>query len=50
MCVNALSGLYLISTHLREIPRDAAVAGVNALSGLYLISTVPQALTHGVSK
>ena len=40
--VNALSGLYLISTkrYSSEVSK-AAVAGVNALSGLYLISTVP---------
>ena len=40
--VNALSGLYLISTVLRlaRVITEKA-GGVNALSGLYLISTVP---------
>ena len=41
-CVNALSGLYLISTALILIKamKESNVS-VNALSGLYLISTVP---------
>ena len=40
-CVNALSGLYLISTeeYMKEDGRP--LPSVNALSGLYLISTVP---------
>ena len=39
--VNALSGLYLISTYTEE-DREAILSYcVNALSGLYLISTVP---------
>ena len=40
--VNALSGLYLISTlrHL-ELSQISVIKCVNALSGLYLISTVP---------
>ena len=37
--VNALSGLYLISTH--HVLRSLLPKCVNALSGLYLISTVP---------
>ena len=41
-CVNALSGLYLISTKDdgRPFPKWM-IEGVNALSGLYLISTYP---------
>ena len=39
--VNALSGLYLISTHGSLSVNEKAVESVNALSGLYLISTVP---------
>ena len=38
--VNALSGLYLISTHGSLSVNEKAVESVNALSGLYLISTV----------
>ena len=37
-CVNALSGLYLISTKRKKISPDYLNC-VNALSGLYLIST-----------
>ena len=37
-CVNALSGLYLISTQ-KPLYFVKATGGVNALSGLYLIST-----------
>ena len=40
-CVNALSGLYLISTHNKVASFITKYKGVNALSGLYLISTVP---------
>ena len=41
-CVNALSGLYLISTNVYDyIAVTHYIEGVNALSGLYLISTVP---------
>ena len=39
MCVNALSGLYLISTCDRAGFEFWNPDGVNALSGLYLIST-----------
>ena len=38
--VNALSGLYLISTLNRIYYEDEFNLSVNALSGLYLISTV----------
>ena len=38
-CVNALSGLYLISTMYRVELLWYKLPGVNALSGLYLIST-----------
>ena len=41
LCVNALSGLYLISTSPLWEEGVFYVKGVNALSGLYLISTVP---------
>ena len=37
--VNALSGLYLISTKKKASQKDEDLDGVNALSGLYLIST-----------
>ena len=40
-CVNALSGLYLISTWMTTILDSIQNTCVNALSGLYLISTVP---------
>ena len=39
-CVNALSGLYLISTWMTTILDSIQNTCVNALSGLYLISTV----------
>ena len=39
-CVNALSGLYLISTLLEKNGRGILLYRVNALSGLYLISTI----------
>ena len=39
--VNALSGLYLISTVHKTKQQITENGGVNALSGLYLISTVP---------
>ena len=39
-CVNALSGLYLISTLWQDKWSEKDVDCVNALSGLYLISTV----------
>ena len=39
--VNALSGLYLISTTISKNWRIRQLRCVNALSGLYLISTVP---------
>ena len=39
-CVNALSGLYLISTNDDVAIMSLTVLGVNALSGLYLISTM----------
>ena len=39
--VNALSGLYLISTLKRLTISGLKTGCVNALSGLYLISTVP---------
>ena len=42
-CVNALSGLYLISTPIRVNNRSYCDGGVNALSGLYLISTCARA-------
>ena len=39
-CVNALSGLYLISTYLKIWSKIIMnIESVNALSGLYLIST-----------
>ena len=38
-CVNALSGLYLISTEIRDDLFVFLFFCVNALSGLYLIST-----------
>ena len=38
-CVNALSGLYLISTHSTMTSICRSLECVNALSGLYLIST-----------
>ena len=38
-CVNALSGLYLISTQLAAAGLTREGMCVNALSGLYLIST-----------
>ena len=38
-CVNALSGLYLISTKAAVAGILTGACGVNALSGLYLIST-----------
>ena len=41
ICVNALSGLYLISTLHIVIEEHLIMVRVNALSGLYLISTVP---------
>ena len=41
MCVNALSGLYLISTMISLVANFYEDCSVNALSGLYLISTVP---------
>ena len=37
--VNALSGLYLISTAEAEVEKIMQAERVNALSGLYLIST-----------
>ena len=40
-CVNALSGLYLISTFSSHTGFPTHILRVNALSGLYLISTVP---------
>ena len=40
-CVNALSGLYLISTDSEDTYLDLTIDSVNALSGLYLISTYP---------
>ena len=40
-CVNALSGLYLISTVIEFESFSTIFESVNALSGLYLISTVP---------
>ena len=41
--VNALSGLYLISTeHGSLVVNERAVECVNALSGLYLISTMEE--------
>ena len=40
-CVNALSGLYLISTDYKSVIKSKEYRSVNALSGLYLISTVP---------
>ena len=39
ICVNALSGLYLISTYNRNHVDYSCLGSVNALSGLYLIST-----------
>ena len=39
--VNALSGLYLISTKIHLEDAGSSNVSVNALSGLYLISTVP---------
>ena len=44
LCVNALSGLYLISTLDREIDLSSITPCVNALSGLYLISTMKKRL------
>ena len=41
-CVNALSGLYLISTQFQTKWRRRWMNCVNALSGLYLISTKRQ--------
>ena len=41
ICVNALSGLYIISTDGRPLPKWMIENRVNALSGLYIISTVP---------
>ena len=38
-CVNALSGLYLISTWMTSLISSLMIRSVNALSGLYLIST-----------
>ena len=40
MSVNALSGLYLISTVKMIVDSEDTYLGVNALSGLYLISTL----------
>ena len=40
ICVNALSGLYLISTTVWAVLKPQRTYCVNALSGLYLISTV----------
>ena len=40
-CVNALSGLYLISTYREQASTKLSNSRVNALSSLYLISTVP---------
>ena len=39
LSVNALSGLYLISTELLAMDTAQGMMRVNALSGLYLIST-----------
>ena len=39
LSVNALSGLYLISTDSKLTDLATESIGVNALSGLYLIST-----------
>ena len=44
VCVNALSGLYLISTSSLISGSEGVTEGVNALSGLYLISTVSGAI------
>ena len=41
-CVNALSGLYLISTDGKEVKELVNNLCVNALSGLYLISTIQE--------
>ena len=41
LCVNALSGCYLISTFRRLKAKTKKWRCVNALSGCYLISTVP---------
>ena len=40
LSVNALSGLYLISTRMALLQRRHMTVCVNALSGLYLISTL----------
>ena len=42
-CVNALSGLYLISTKAIHLNSGKYISSVNALSGLYLISTAEAA-------
>ena len=39
LCVNALTGLYLISTKINDERRTHNEDCVNALTGLYLIST-----------
>ena len=44
--VNALSGLYLISTSWRIMSLTLSSNSVNALSGLYLISTMKQAISR----
>ena len=50
-CVNALSGLYLISTAVSgPIASLRQHRGVNALSGLYLISTKPLGLSAPYQK
>ena len=45
-CVNALSGLYLISTVSDLVRMAHIITGVNALSGLYLISTRKSVIWH----
>ena len=40
-CVNALSGLHIISTTEEDLTVLVHQYGVNALSGLHIISTLP---------
>ena len=48
LCVNALSGLYLISTNQKLTAVLQLLHRVNALSGLYLISTAGKADRNGL--
>ena len=50
LCVNALSGLYLISTKSRNSTRLCRLSCVNALSGLYLISTRKERLWNSLQR